>query len=116
MQEHEYKARDKTVRKMSRDGLTEENLRSGETAFVSQREREERILSKQEEKICFSRLENGPGTIRKKWEMTGSISQKSLFPISEIRKQEEQILHYLPKKTEWKVQRQELPETGRQDR
>ena len=26
MQEHEYKARDKTVQKMSRDGLREENL------------------------------------------------------------------------------------------
>ena len=103
MQEHEYKARDKTVRKMSRDGLTEENLRSGETAFVSQREREERILLR-------SRND------QKKKGKSGSISQKSLFPISEIRKQEEQILHYLPKKTEWKVQRQELPETGRQDR
>ena len=66
MQEHEYKARDKTVRKMSRDGLTEENLRSGETAFVSQREREERILSKQEEKICFSRLEKVPERSEKK--------------------------------------------------
>lgn len=66
MQEHEYKARDKTVRKMSRDGMTEENLRSGETAFVSQREREERILSKQEEKICFSRLEKVPERSEKK--------------------------------------------------
>ena len=28
MQEHEYKARDKTVQKMSRDGLREKNLRS----------------------------------------------------------------------------------------
>ena len=26
LQEHEYKARDKTVHKMSRDGLREENL------------------------------------------------------------------------------------------
>ena len=26
MQEHEYRARDKTVKKMSRDGLKEENL------------------------------------------------------------------------------------------
>lgn len=30
MQEHEYKARDKTVQKMSRDGLREENLRNKE--------------------------------------------------------------------------------------
>ena len=28
LQEHEYKARDKTVQKMSRDGLREENLRN----------------------------------------------------------------------------------------
>lgn len=102
MQEHEYKARDKTVRKMSRDGLTEENLRSGETAFVSQREREERILSKQEEKICFSRLEKVPERSEKKGK-SRSINQKSRFPLSEIRKQEKQILHYLPKKIEWKV-------------
>lgn len=30
MQEHKYKARDKTVQKMSRDGLREENLRNKE--------------------------------------------------------------------------------------
>ena len=29
MQDQEYKARDKTVRKMKRDGLTEENLYNG---------------------------------------------------------------------------------------
>ena len=51
----EYKARDKTVRKMSRDGLTEENLHSGETVRVSHREREERILPKQAEDVSFSR-------------------------------------------------------------
>ena len=55
MQEHEYKARDKTVRKMNRDGLTEENLQTGETVRVSQREREERILPKQAEDVPFSR-------------------------------------------------------------
>ena len=38
MQEHEFKAKDKTVRKISRDGLTEENLHSGETVRISQRE------------------------------------------------------------------------------
>ena len=53
----EYKARDKTVRKMSRDGLTEENLHSGETVRVSHREREERILPKQAEDVSFSRQE-----------------------------------------------------------
>ena len=56
----EYQARDKTVRKMSRDGLTEENLHSGEAVRVSQREREERILPKQTEDIPFSRTEKAP--------------------------------------------------------
>lgn len=56
----EYQARDKTVRKMSRDGLTEENLHSGEAVRVSHREREERILPKQTEDIPFSRTEKAP--------------------------------------------------------
>ena len=34
MQEHEYKARDKTVKKMSREGLTEENLHSREAVSI----------------------------------------------------------------------------------
>ncbi len=38
MHEHEYKARDKTVNKMGRDGLEEENLNSGESVKVSRRE------------------------------------------------------------------------------
>lgn len=38
MQEHEYKARDKTVHKMGRDGLEEENLQSRESVRLSQRE------------------------------------------------------------------------------
>lgn len=38
MRGQRYRARDKTVRKMGRDGLSEENLRSGETARVSSRE------------------------------------------------------------------------------
>ena len=41
MQEHEYKARDKTVKKMSREGLTEENLHSREAVSISQKERED---------------------------------------------------------------------------
>ena len=57
MQDQEYKARDKTVRKMNRDGLTEENLYNGETVRVSHREREERILPKQAENVSFSRQE-----------------------------------------------------------
>lgn len=38
MQKQEYKARDKTVTKMSRDGLMEENLQSQNSVRVSQRE------------------------------------------------------------------------------
>lgn len=41
-----YRARDKTVRKMGRDGLTEENLRSGETVRVSRREADQLTLPK----------------------------------------------------------------------
>ena len=43
MQKH-YKARDKTVRKMSRDGLLKENLRSGESVSVSRREKDSLTL------------------------------------------------------------------------
>lgn len=38
MQEHEYKARDKTVKKMSREGLTEQNLHSNEIRKISRLE------------------------------------------------------------------------------
>lgn len=38
MQEHEYKARDKTVKKMSREGLTEQNLHSKTIRKISRRE------------------------------------------------------------------------------
>ena len=38
MQEHEYKARDKTVQKMSRDGLREENLRNKEEKRITGRD------------------------------------------------------------------------------
>lgn len=68
MQEHEYKARDKTVRKMNRDGLTEENLQTGETVRVSQREREERILPKQAEDVPFSRSSRNPDDLTERKE------------------------------------------------
>ena len=38
MQKQEYRARDKTVTKMSRDGLVEENLQKQDSVRVSQRE------------------------------------------------------------------------------
>lgn len=44
MREHEYKARDKTVNKMSRDGLVEENLQKKESVRVSHRELDDLTL------------------------------------------------------------------------
>ena len=38
LQEHEYKARDKTVHKMSRDGLREENLHNKEEKRITSRD------------------------------------------------------------------------------
>ena len=38
MRGQRYRARDKTVRKMGREGLSEENLRSGEAVRISRRE------------------------------------------------------------------------------
>lgn len=44
MRGQHYRARDKTVRKMGRDGLMEENLRSGETVRISRREADDLVL------------------------------------------------------------------------
>ncbi len=46
MRGQHYRARDKTVRKKGRDGLTEENLRSGETVRVSRRAADQLTLPK----------------------------------------------------------------------
>lgn len=46
MHRQRYRARDKTVRKMGRDGLMEENLRSGESVRVSKRETDYLTLPK----------------------------------------------------------------------
>ena len=48
MRGQEYKARGKTVRKMSRDGLLEENLHTRESARISQRELDVLEISGQE--------------------------------------------------------------------
>ena len=44
MREQEFKARDKTVNKMSRDGLVEENLQKKDSVRVSQRELDSLVL------------------------------------------------------------------------
>lgn len=59
MQEHEYKARDKTVKKMSREGLTEENLHNRETVSISQKEREDITLpTRAEDSFDFQNIRN----------------------------------------------------------
>lgn len=60
---------------MNRDGLTEENLQSGETIRVSQREREERVLSKQAEDVSFSRSERDADQRSEKWKKTAETKE-----------------------------------------
>ena len=56
MQEHEYKARDKTVQKMSRDGLREENLRNKEEKRITGRDTDTEISrSEKKEELDFSK-------------------------------------------------------------
>ena len=60
MQDQEYKARDKTVRKMNRDGLTEENLYNGETVPCQPPGAGGTDTAKQAEDVSFSRQEKEP--------------------------------------------------------
>ena len=56
MQEHEYKARDKTVQKMSRDGLREENLRSKTEKRITGREADGRkVAGHREQELDFGK-------------------------------------------------------------
>ena len=57
MQEHEYKARDKTVQKMSRDGLREKNLRSKKEKRITGREADEKkIAGHREQELDFGKV------------------------------------------------------------
>ena len=57
MQEHEYKARDKTVQKMSRDGLREENLRSKKEKRITGREEDEKkTAGHREQELEFGKV------------------------------------------------------------
>ena len=65
MQEHEYRARDKTVKKMSRDGLKEENLHSRKSIRVSNRETDDFFCATQAEDMeDFSKHGEHCGRIR----------------------------------------------------
>ena len=62
MREHEYKAKDKTVNKMSRDGLVEENLQKKESVRVSQRELDDLTLPGQAaDSVSFQREKSDSG-------------------------------------------------------
>ena len=59
MQEHEYKARDKTVQKMSRDGLREKNLRSKKEKRITGREADEKkTAGHREQELDFGKVRN----------------------------------------------------------
>ena len=56
MQEHEYKARDKTVQKMSRDGLREENLRNKKEKRITGRDSDTELShSEKKDQLDFSK-------------------------------------------------------------
>ena len=55
LQEHEYKARDKTVHKMSRDGLREENLHNKEEKRITSRD-EDIEVSRNPKKFIHKRF------------------------------------------------------------
>lgn len=65
MQEHEYKARDKTVQKMSRDGLREENLRNKEEKRVTGRDMDTEV-SRSEKKMNWISVREGVSISMKK--------------------------------------------------
>lgn len=79
MQEHEYKARDKTVKKMSREGLTEENLHNRETVSISQKEREDITLpTRAEDSFNFQNIRN-QGKDEKHRRLYGSYADRTDF-------------------------------------
>lgn len=58
MQEHEYKARDKTVQKMSRDGLREKNLRNKEEKRITGRDMDTEV-SRSEKRMNWISVREG---------------------------------------------------------
>ena len=94
MREHEYKARDKTVNKMSRDGLVEENLQKKESVRVSQRELDTLALPGQAaDSVSFQREKsdsagrvqrddissNAENTTKKKQRQRQSVNKRRLY-------------------------------------
>lgn len=94
MREHEYKARDKTVNKMSRNGLVEENLQKKESVRVSQRELDDLTLPGQAaDSVSFQREKSDSGgraqrddissnaenTTKKKQRQRQSVNKRRLY-------------------------------------
>ncbi len=77
MQKHEYKARDKTVNKMSRNGLVKENLQKKDSVRVSQREIDSLTLPRQTtDSVNFQRK----NVYTKSREQKGSIYHDTEIP------------------------------------
>lgn len=83
MQEHEYKARDKTVQKMSRDGLREENLRNKEEKRITGRDMDTEVSRSEKRMNWISvregvsiAMEKGKQNIRRKVPQKPDIVEK----------------------------------------
>lgn len=87
MQEQKLQARDKTVSKMSRDGLVEENLRSQDSVRVSQRELDSLTLPGQaadsfklQKGKAFARGQRAAGEIFSDTQNTSKAKQRRMQP------------------------------------
>ncbi len=76
MQEHEYKARDKTVQKMSRDGLREENLRNKEEKRITGRDTDTEISrSEKKEELDFSKRRHERLKEERRWSSRSRVPE-----------------------------------------
>ena len=80
MQEHEYKARDKTVQKMSRDGLREENLRNKEEKRITGRDMDTEVSrSEKKDELDFSKRRREHINEKRETEHPEQSSQKTIY-------------------------------------
>ena len=80
MQEHEYKARDKTVQKMSRDGLREENLRNKEEKRITGRDMDTEVSrSEKKDELDFSKRRREHINEKRETEHLEQSSQKTRY-------------------------------------
>ena len=80
MQEHEYKARDKTVQKMSRDGLREENLRNKEEKRITGRDMDTEVSrSEKKDELDFSKRRREHSNEKRETEHPEQSSKKTRY-------------------------------------